>query len=172
MERVLSLKKVDDFFKELASKHVDIKDYCGTSALELANKIASVDGLQSPVLVFFKYIGKLSGSTQRTFNNRSLAFSVVYAGIPVDDYPGQLLAKANAEEIGLEVLSRINVFSKMPESGWLYNNFDKESITYSEVEAEGADGFWGQEFHFDLKTLEPLIVTPNKWTDGDIFCSS
>lgn len=172
MERLLSLKKVDDFFKEIAQKHVDIKDYCGTSAQELAEKIASVEGLQSPSLVFFKYIGKLSGNDQRTFNNRSLAFSVLYTGIAVDDYDGKTLAKTNAEEIGLEVLSRINVFSKMPESGWLYKNFDKETATYSEVESEGQDGFYGQEFHFDLKTLEPLIVTPDKWTDGDIFCSS
>jgi hypothetical protein len=172
MERVLSLKKVDELFEDLAAKHVDIKGYCGTSAQELADKISSTVGLVSPFLVFFKYIGKLSGNTQRTFNNRSLAFSVVYAGIPVDDYPGQLLAKTNAEEIGLEVLSRINVFSKMPESGWLYNNFDKESVTYTDIEAEGADSFWGQEFHFDLKTLEPLIVTPEKWIDGDVFCTS
>jgi hypothetical protein len=30
-----------------------------------------------------------------------------------------------AEEIGLEVSSRINIQSKMPTIGWLYNNFDK-----------------------------------------------
>jgi len=171
MARVLSFQKVDDFFRELATKHVDIKDYCGTSLQKLADMMASVNGINSPILVFFKYVGKLSGNDQRTFNNRSLAFSIVYSGIKADDYDGQNLAKTNAEEIGLEVLSRINVFSKMPESGWLYKNFEKDTATYTEVEAEGVDGFWGQEFHFELKTLEPLILTHSKWSDGDIFCS-
>lgn len=170
MSRPLSFQKVDDFFKDLATKHVDIKDYCGTSALELSDKIASVEGVKSPILVFFKYLGKLSGNDQRTFNNRSLAFSIVYSGIKTDDYVGQNLAKTNAEEIGLEVLSRINVFSKMPESDWLYKNFEKDTATYTEVEAENIDGFWGQEFHFELKTIEPLVVTKAKWSDGDIFC--
>jgi hypothetical protein len=35
--------------------------------------------------------------------------------------------------------------------GWLYNNFDKNSVTIEEVIAEGQDGFYGMEFHFDLK---------------------
>lgn len=172
MERILSFKKVDDYFKELATKHVDIKDYCSTSAEELANKIASIDGVQNPILVFFDYYGKLSGSEQRTFNNRSLAFSVLFTGIKQDQYPEQREAVNLAEQIGLQVLSRINIQSKMPNIGWLYKNFDKDSATYDEVLSEGADGFYGMEFHFDLKVLEPLVVDPAKWSDGEIFCAS
>jgi hypothetical protein len=171
MARVLSFSKVDDYFEDLAIKHIDIKDYCGTSTEELASKIDSVAGIQSPILVFFDYFGKLSGTEQRTFNNRSLAFSILFTGVAADDFPGQRTAVNNAEEIGLEVLSRINVQSKMPDIGWLYNNFDKNSVTMDEVIAEGSDGFYGMEFHFDLKTLEPLVVNPAKWSDGNIFCT-
>lgn len=170
MARLLSFKKVDAFFKDLATKHVDIQDYCSTSVQELADKISSVDGLQSVILVFYDYFSKLSGVEQRTFNSRSLAFSILINGIKSDDYPGQREAIELSEEIGLEVLSRINVWSKMPESGWLYNNFDKNSVTYNEIDNEGTGGFYGMEFHFDLKTLEPLVVTPEKWNDGAIFC--
>lgn len=172
MARPLSFQKVDDFFAELATKHVDIKDYCSTSVEELANKIASVAGLQSPVLVFFDYYSKLEGNEQRTFSNRSLAFSILYTGVKSDDYPGQREAVTKAEEIGLEVLSRINIQSKMPEIGWLYKNFDKNTVTMDEVISEGADGFYGMEFHFELKVLEPLTVSPAKWSDGDIFCTA
>lgn len=171
MARVLSFSKVDNYFQELANKHIDIKDYCSTSAEELASKIGSVVGLQTPFLVFYDYFGKLEGKEQRTFNNRSLAFSILFTGVAVDDFPGQRNAVNNAEEIGLEVLSRINVQSKMPAIGWLYNNFDKNTVTMDEVISDGQDGFYGMEFHFDLKTLEPLVVTPAKWTDGDIFCT-
>jgi hypothetical protein len=171
MARVLSFSKVDAYFQELADKHIDIKDYCSTSIEELANKMATVAGIQSPILVFFDYFGKLSGNEQRTFNNRSLAFSILFSQVPADDFPAQRTAIDTAEEIGLEVLSRINIQSKMPTIGWLYNNFDKNSVTIEEVIAEGQDGFYGMEFHFDLKTLEPLVVDPAKWTDGAIFCT-
>jgi hypothetical protein len=169
MERILSFKKVDAFFKGLAKKHVDINDYCGTSVNELADKLASVEGIKAPILVFFDYSGKMNGNEQRTFNNRSLAFSILYPGIKSDQFEEQNTAIDQAEEIGLEVLSRINVQSKMPDIGWLYNNFNKESALMMEVKSEGQDGFYGMEFHFELKTLEPLIVDPDKWTDGDLF---
>jgi hypothetical protein len=98
------------------------------------------------------------------------AFTILYTGVKADDFPGQRAAINNSEEIGLEVLSRINVQSKMPNHGWLYNNFDKNTATFDEVIAEGEDGFYGMEFHFELKTLEPLVVDPNKWSDGVLFC--
>lgn len=172
MERVLSFKKVDNYLEDLATKHVDINGYCSTSVEELASKLGSVNGVDVPILVFFDYSGKLEGPEQRTFNNRSLAFSILYPGISPSDFPSQYLAINNAEEIGLEVLSRIHVQSKMPDIGWLYNNFKKESVLMMEVKSEGQDGFYGMEFHFDLKTLEPLIVTPEKWSDGNIFCTT
>jgi hypothetical protein len=171
MARILSYKKVGLFFKDLATKHVDIKDYCGTSAMELASKMASVEGVGSPILVFFDYSGKLEGNEQRTFNKRNVAFSILFPGIKPGEFDAQDEAIDQAEEIGLEVLSRINVQSKMPEIGWLYNNFEKESALILEVKSEGQDGFYGMEFHFDLKTVEPLVVTPNKWSDGAIFCT-
>jgi hypothetical protein len=46
MARVLSFSKVDAYFQELADKHIDIKDYCSTSIEELANKMATVAGIQ------------------------------------------------------------------------------------------------------------------------------
>lgn len=171
MARVLSFNKVDAFFRDLADKHVDINDYCSTSVEELASKIGTVAGIQSPILVFFDYFGKLSGNDQRTFNNRTLAFSIFFDKVQPDDFPAQRTAVNNAEEIGLEVLSRINIQSKMPDIGWLYNNFDKNTVTMNEVITEGQDGYYGMEFHFDLKTLEPLVVNPKKWSDGDIFCT-
>jgi hypothetical protein len=172
MERTLSYKKVDAYFKALADKNTDIQDYCGTSVSELASRMASVEGVKSPILVFFDYSSKLEGNEQRTFNNRSIAFSVLFPGIKSDQFQSQTDAIDQAEEIGLEVLSRIYIQSKMPDIGWLYKNFQKESVVIMEVKSEGQDGFYGMEFHFDLKTLEPLIVTPSKWSDGNIFCGN
>jgi hypothetical protein len=45
MARV-SFIKVDAYFQELADKHIDM-DYCSTSIEELANKMATVAGIQS-----------------------------------------------------------------------------------------------------------------------------
>lgn len=171
MERIFSYAKADAFFRDLAEKNADIKDYCGTSADELANKLSSVDGVQSPILVFYGYRWKLSGNEQRTFNTRILSFAVFYNNIDADDFDAQRQAKDDAEAIGLEVLSRIYIMSKMPEIGWLYKNFEKETALGFEAEAENVTGMYGFEFHFELKVSEPLIVTPAKWSDGTQFCS-
>ena len=172
MERVLDYKKVDDYLKSLAEKHVDIKDYVGDSTTELDDKVNTTDGLQSPFMSFYGYEGKLSGNQQRTFNERSLSFAICYSGISSGDFEAQRIAKRDAEIIGLEVLSRINVESKSPAIGWLYDNFVKESVQYIELEQELSEGLFGMEFHFNLKSLEPLVVTPDKWSDGDQFCIS
>lgn len=172
MARVLSYKKVDDYFKSLAEKHVDINDYVGDSTTEIDNKLDSVDGLQSPFLSFYSYEGKLSGNQQRTFNDRTLSFAICFTGIDAQNFEDQRKAKDDAELIGLEVLSRINVDSKNPLSGWLYNNFEKNTVFYTEIELDKSEGIFGMEFHFDLKVLEPLVVTPDKWSDGDQFCTS
>jgi hypothetical protein len=172
MERILSYKKIDDYFRNLAQKNIDIRDYCGTSVSELADKIASVQGTESPILVFFDYSSKLEGNEQRTFSIRSLAFSILFKDIKPDQFQSQTDAIDQAEAIGLEVLSRIYIQSKMPDIGWLYKNFQKESVVMMEVKSEGQDGFYGMEFHFDLKTLEPLVVDKSKWSDGDIFCGN
>lgn len=171
MARSLSFKKVNDFFKDLATKHVDINDFVGTSPVEFSEKASTVDGLKT-TLVFYDYRGKLSGNDQRTFNNRTLSFSIIKPGIQSDDFLAQDLAIDECEAIGLEVLSRINVWSKMPESGWLYKNFEKETVIMEEVRAEEGDSFWGMDFSFELKTLEPLVVDPSRWSDGGIFCTT
>jgi len=172
MERILSFKKVDDYLNSLANRHIEIKDYCGTSPDELADKISSVAGFGSPGMVFFEVYSKLSGNQQRTFNNRSISFAITIGGIKADDHLGRRDAVSNAEQIGLEVLSRIEFDSKLPSIGWLYKNFIKESINYAEFDPRGAEGFVGMDFHFDLKTLEPLVVNPEKWTDGNVICTS
>ncbi|UOX35323.1 hypothetical protein LXD69_07330 [Flavobacterium sediminilitoris] len=171
MDRILSYTKVDDYFKSLANKHLDINDYIGTSTTELDSRMSSVDGIASPFLCLFNYQGKLSGNMQRTFNDRTLSFSICFTGIEAEDFPAQKAAINAAEVIGLEILSRINVESKNPAIGWLYDNFQKDTVHYSEIELDKAEGFFGMEFHFDLKNSEPLVVTPDKWSDGDQFCT-
>lgn len=170
MERPLSYKKVNDYLADLANKHTDINDFVGTSPVELANKADTVNGLRT-TLVFYDYNGKLSGNEQRTFNNRRIGFSVIIPGVKADDFAAQDLAIDTCEAIGLEVMSRINVQSKMQDIGWLYNNFLKESVTMETIRAEDGVAFWGMDFSFELKTLEPLVVNPDKWSDGNIFCT-
>lgn len=169
--RILSYKKVDEYFELLAQKHVEINDYIGTSQTELSSKLTSFDGVASPFFVFFNYQGKLTGNQQRTFNTRTLSFSICYIVKDLEDFVAQKEAIDNAEIIGLEVLSRINYDSKLQNIGWLYNNFEKDSVNYNEIELEKPDGIFGMEFHFDLKNIEPLTATPEKWTDGELICT-
>lgn len=171
MERVLSFEKVDQYLASLAQKHVDINDYCSTSLLELQEKITSAAGISSPILVFFDYKWKLDGTPQRTFNTRTISFAVQFDKVPADDFVAQRNAINNAEKIGLELFSRIHIDSFNESIGWLYKNFIKESAHAVPSEPEGPDGYWGMDFHFDLKVPEPLTPDSEKWSDGNQFCA-
>lgn len=170
MERILSYEKIDAYLANLSALNVDIKDYCGTDPDELADKMDSIAGLDTPALIFFNYQCRLEGPQQRTFNVRTISFSIIIKGVQSDDYVGKKVATGKAEKIGLEVLSRINVDSKRTVINWLYTNFIKESVRMEEIESQGSDGYIGMEFSFDLKVQEPLIVNPDRWTDGADFC--
>jgi len=170
MDRILSYQEVENYLSELADKNVDLRDFCGASREELDNKVASVAGFGSPGLVFFGYRWKLSGNKQRTHNTRTISFAILISGVPPDDYAAQTIAISEAEAIGLEVLSRIYQDSHRQDVGWLYDNFDKESVIGEDIPSMGQDGLCGMEFSFDLKVSEPLVVTHDKWSDGNLFC--
>lgn len=168
--RNLSYTKIDEYFQNLAEKNKHIKDYCGTSLSELQVKLTSHGGVLSPILILFRIHNKLAGNKQRTFNNRTISFTIAFAGINTEDFTAQKKAIDDAEAIGLQVLSRINIESKMP-GHWLYDNFDVNTAWFEDFEAEEAEGLFGSEFHFDLKVPEPLLVDPEDWTDGGQFCT-
>lgn len=170
MERNLSYNKIDEYLSFLAAKHVDVKGYVEDSTTAIAEAMNSIEGIPSPFVSFTNYEWKLSGSDQRTFNTRTIHFAVTFTGIDAFDFKAQRNAKTNAEQIGLDILSRINVDSKSPVRKWLYNNFIKESVVCHEIELENVEGAFGMGFVFDLKTYEPLVVFPDKWDDGSLYC--
>jgi hypothetical protein len=171
MARILTFSMVEDYLKSLSEKHVDIKDFVGTSIAELASKLTSFAGIESPIFIFYNITGQLSGTKQRSFNTRRISFAIAYARVPTDDFQKQKEAKNNAEQIGLDVLSRINYDSKIEGTGWLYNNFLKDTVTYEVYEDEEVEGLYGMDFSFELKLPEPLVAEPAKWTDGDTICT-
>lgn len=168
--RNLSYIKIDDYFRSLAEKHKSINDYCGTSLDELQSKLTTADGIISPMLLLFRIENKLSGNKQRTFNNRTIYFVIAFSGIDREDFAAQRTAIDDAEAIGLQVISRINIESKK-HGHWLYDNFDVNTVHFEDFEAEEVEGLFGSEFHFDLKVSEPLLVDPEVWDDGDQFCT-
>lgn len=170
MQRLMTFTALEDYFQSLAEKHLEIKDFCGTSKTELANKIGSHNGIETPILILFSVSSALSGNEQRTFNTREIAFAVVYVMNDFNDIEKVKENKTLAEGIGLDILSRINIESKMPEKEWLYNNFLKETVRYNEFEMQESIGLCGMEFFFSLKLPEKLTVDKEVWTDGDTFC--
>lgn len=170
MSRELSYKKINNYLEDLVSKNVDLKDFVGSSINELSNKLASANGVQSPFFIFYGYRNRLSGNEQRTNNTKTISFAIAFNGIDANDYSGQKQAIDTAEIIGLEFLSRIFIDSKSPDIKWLYNNFQKDTVTFETFEAEEAQGLFGSDFSFELKVPEALIVTNSKWTDGN-YCS-
>ena len=159
MERILTFEMVEDYLKSLSVRHVDIKDFVGTSISELATKLTAHGGIKSPFMVFYSLSSQLSGTKQRSFNTRRISFAIAFAGISREDFQRQKQAKNEAEQIGLDVLSRINYDSKV-QGTWLYDNFLKDSVVYEDYEDEEVEGLYGMDFHFELKLPEPLVAVP------------
>lgn len=165
-----NFKQINDYFAYLVSKAPAIKNFVSVSDRELQSRLSKTTKEDDPFLVLFGYEGKLDGNNQRTIGTRTVSFAILFRVSDPNDYAGQYDKINQAEEIGLQVLSRINQDSH-PKSNvsWLHNAFQKDSVKFSEVTYETANGLFGCEFHFDIEVKNPLIADSLFWTDKD-FC--
>ena len=169
--KLLSYQELKDYLEALAKAHHGIKKFVGFSKQELHNELGKIRGEKFPMLCLFSYEGKLSGNEQRTFNARTIGFSVFKGGIAANDYTAQYAAISEAEQFGLEVLARINYDSKRFTSDhWLYQNFEKSTVRFEELRAFEAGGAYGMEFFFDIKVKQPFAVQAADWSDLTTVC--
>jgi hypothetical protein len=169
--RTFTYDLVLEYFKTLVLNSTLIQSFVGFSDTELSNLVVKLKPAQYPLLVLYNYQGTLIGNNQRTMSRRTISFAIVTAMAKADDFPSQYTAIADAEKIGLSLLSRIQYDSRIPSNEWLYNNFDKSSVRFSEVAARESVTLYGMEFHFDIQVPEPLVVDPADWTDLEDICS-
>lgn len=164
-----NFKKINDYFADLVSKQTAVKKFISVSERELLATLNQTTKADDPILVLFGYEGKLNGNNQRTIGVRTISFSILFRVADANNYADQYTKINQAEEIGLQFLSRINYDSKSGELAWLFNAFRKESVNFSEIQYQTANGLFGCEFHFDIEINNPLIADGNFWTDKD-FC--
>lgn len=165
-------KKLNDYFKYLVSQAPDIKNFISVSPRELQTVLSQTTKSDDPFLVFFGYEGKLDGNNQRTIGTRTVSFAILFRITDPNSFSDQYQKIDQAEDIGMQVLSRI-LQDSHPSSGidWLRNAFQKDSVRFSEVTYETANGLFGCEFHFDLEIKNPLTAESGFWLDRD-FCTT
>lgn len=166
----MSKQKVSNYLRDLTDKNVDLTHFVGGDPQELADLLDSDKGPEGVILCFYGYRWKLDGNAQRTFNDRTIHFSILVAGVDIEDYLAQDAAITQAEAIGLEVLSRIYQDSHRPAMGWLYQNIKKDAVIGEEIRPEKTEDLVGMDFIFEIRVQEPLVVDKAKWSDGSIFC--
>lgn len=160
-----------DYFDYLVEQHHVLETSVGFSKQELHNSLGKLKGKKYPLLALYGYEGKLKGPQQRTLAIRTISFSVVFGGIAINDIKKQYKAIADSEEYGLQILSRINYDSKTVKSGhWLYRNFNKESVEFSELRTDTEAALYGMDFSFDLVVSEPLVLVGSHWKDEKKLC--
>lgn len=164
-----NFKKINDYFAGLVDATDKVKKFISVSERELMTALNKTTKTDDPFLVLFGYEGKLNGNNQRTIGVRTVSFSILFRVADANDFADQYEKINQAEEIGLQFLSRINYDSRSGEVDWLFNAFRKESVSFSEVSYQTASGLFGCEFHFDIEVKNPLIADNNFWTDKD-FC--
>lgn len=163
-------KQINDYFAALVSATNKINKFISVSDRQLQSILSSTTKVDDPFLVLFGYEGKLSGNDQRTIGTRTVSFSILYRVSDPNDFSDQYKKINLAEEIGLQVLARINQDSHPSSSvKWLHSAFQKDSVHFQEVFYQSGNGLFGCEFHFDLEVKNPLTVKSGFWTDKE-FC--
>jgi len=81
MDRVLTKTKITDYLKNLTAKNVDLVHYVGNDPEELINLLDRDEGPTGAIFNFYAYRWKLDGNAQRTFNDRTIHFSVMIPGV-------------------------------------------------------------------------------------------
>lgn len=168
IKRDLSYDKVIRYFKKLTELNLYIENFVAFSEQELTMRATGRRGLKEFTLALFQYSGVLDGNKQRTIGKRTIGFAIVKP-VATDDYKAQYKTIAEAERIGLSVISRINYDSQQP-GHFLYNNFDKNTVRFNEIRATESDNFYGMEFFFVVKNWEKLDIDPNDWEDIKDTC--
>lgn len=168
IKRDLSYDKVISYFKELVQLNLYLENFVAYSEKELTMKADAKRGLKGYTLALFQYTATLDGNKQHTLGKRTIGFAIIKP-TSNDDFTAQYKTIAEAEQIGLSVISRINYDSKLPDH-WLYNNFDKRSVRFNEITATESDNFYGMEFFFQVQSWESLNLDANDWEDIKQTC--
>lgn len=165
-----NFKQINDYFAYLVSQAPAIKIFVSVSENELLHTLSKSTKTEVPLLVLFGYEGKLDGNQQRTVGTRTVSFAILFRVTDPNDYSDQYDKINQAENVGLQVLSRINQDSHpTSDVDWLHGSFQKNSVKFSEVTYDTANGLFGCEFHFDLEMKNPLTADNDFWLDKG-FC--
>jgi hypothetical protein len=168
----LTYKGILDYFNYLATNHKQIKSFVGFSYNELMDKISAYDSPDYPMLVLFAYEGGLNANKQRTIAKREVGFSILMQPNDPRDNAERYNLIGQAEEIGFQVLSRINHDSLVenPNFSWLYRNFIKDNVSFNELFLETNQSLCGMEFKITLETPEPIPLKQEDWLDTIVAC--
>ena len=58
----------------------------------------------------------------------------------------------------------------MSNDNWLYNNFDKNEVEFSEIRLIEQAALFGMGFTFNIDVPEPLVVSVEHWDDIKMIC--
>lgn len=162
---LLDYEKLKKYMK-LRCDSCSLVDYfLGYDEQELTHYISSVGIHEKTIVVMLEYKGALSGNNQRTLSGREVRFAVLRKG--GGGFEKDTSQVAICENVGFVLLSRILYDSRFPESEWLYDNFDQDTVEFMDIRSLTVSNLIGMEFGFELKTPQPLNLNPDDWEDID-----
>jgi hypothetical protein len=160
--------RMKNYFENVVEQSNFLNGFAGFFERELFNKLTSRKSpLKAPYLALFKYSLGLDGQEQNTKAIRRLGFSIILYSEKPNDFESEYEAIDLAENLALKVLSRM-MFDSKNSKHFLYNSLIKESVQIIPMEIEKI-GF-GVEVFFNLKNMQPMIISPEDWKDIKSVC--
>lgn len=158
----ISYLMLKNYFENLCSNAKFLNSFVGYFSREFADKINTVEGLQDPSLVLFKYNLNFEGEEQNSLAIRPVGFGILFNNIASDDLEAQYNAIDVAEALAIKVLSRIR-HDSFDQSHILYNSFIKNSVNIEPLELSA--NCFGVEVTLSLKNKQLLQVHQEDWED-------
>ncbi|MGB0867976.1 MAG: hypothetical protein ACPGSD_00140 [Flavobacteriales bacterium] len=161
----LTYNMLEYYFRNLSQKHSLINSFSGFTDAEFDYVVSKKHTNKYPMMALSDYSFKLTGNKQRAFSERVIEFSI---GVKLKDRSVESVkaAEALAEEIGLQIISRIKQDSEIcKDINWLYENFDVNTVKAQALDKNTKDGIRGMSFSFELRHRQPLIVNNDIWED-------
>lgn len=152
--------EIENYLENLVNQTDHIKTFVPLSDRDIDNKMSG--NTVGPFFVLISYKGALNENKQRTIGRRNLTFAILLKA-PHDNALVQRQKIDEAEWIGLNVLSKIDLDSQLGTPDWMKHAFIKETVHYEETQYEQFSGLFGQEFSLDLNIKNPLKYESNFW---------
>ncbi|QQV91394.1 hypothetical protein Leef1_3 [Polaribacter phage Leef_1] len=164
----ISHNSIIAYFKDLQEKLIGLEDFFRIDLAEIKGAFRS--DASFPCLVVESHESDLGKSKpNQSVNDRTFAFTV-YFNPENGNFDEQNEMLDLSEAFGYKIIARMRHDATI-KNHILFNRFKVSEVKNHKVGPVFNERLYGYRFTGEITAQQPLIVSPDDWTDIDLICS-